>query len=142
MWVFSSFFHILWIFWIWIRLSKYFFLLFHVACDCGGDELDRYSGNCAPESGKCECKEAFRGAEDCSACAEGYHSYPECAPCECFPEGTVKTESGLPVCTAEGSLQCPCLENYNGTFCDECADEYYGFPDCQGKFECEICEIL
>ena len=43
-------------------------------------------------------------------------------------------ENGLPFCVAEGTLQCPCLENYNGTFCDECADGYFGFPDCDRKW--------
>ena len=43
-------------------------------------------------------------------------------------------ENGLPFCVAEGTLQCPCLENFNGTFCDECANGYFGFPDCNRKF--------
>lgn len=97
---------------------------------CACSEDPRYSGNCAPGGGQCECKEAFRGADDCSACADGYHSYPDCLPCDCFANGTVLMENGLPFCVAEGQLQCPCLENFNGTFCDECAEGYFGFPDC------------
>ena len=59
------------------------------ACQCYSDEYDRYTGNCEPESGKCECREAFRGAYDCSACADGYYDYPYCKPCDCFANGTV-----------------------------------------------------
>ena len=47
-------------------------------------------------------------------------------------------ENGLPFCVAEGTLQCPCLENFNGTFCDECANGYFGFPDCNRKNLCCI----
>ena len=38
-----------------------------VPCDCPDP---RHTGNCEAENGQCECKEAFRGAEDCSACAQ------------------------------------------------------------------------
>ena len=61
-------------------------LPFFTACDCGDDP--RYSGNCSPGGGQCECAEPFRGAEDCSACADGYYDYPECKPCDCFSNGT------------------------------------------------------
>ena len=43
------------------------YIFYFSACDCPDD---RHSGNCRPSDGLCECKEAFRGAEDCSACAE------------------------------------------------------------------------
>ena len=43
------------------------------------------------------------------------------------------TESGTPVCVSEGSLQCPCLENFAGAFCDECAEGYFNFPECTRK---------
>ena len=57
------------------------------ACPCDSDP--RYTGNCDVGTGKCECKEAFRGADDCSACADGYYDYPDCKPCDCFANGTV-----------------------------------------------------
>ena len=37
-------------------------------CDCTDNE--RHTGNCEAENGLCECKEAYRGAEDCSACGQ------------------------------------------------------------------------
>ena len=103
------------------------------ACDCPDP---RHSGNCRPEDGLCECQEAFR--------AQGYYDYPDCKACPCYPDGTLEDETGLPICVTEGgegsggggsgsNLQCPCKENYGGTFCDECAPGYYNFPDCIRK---------
>ena len=43
-------------------------------------------------------------------------------------------ESGVPVCVSEDSAQCPCLENFSGQFCDQCAPGYYNFPECQRKY--------
>ena len=62
-------------------------MILFAACPCDGDP--RYTGNCDVGTGKCECKEAFRGADDCSACADGYYDYPDCKPCDCFANGTV-----------------------------------------------------
>ena len=42
-------------------------------------------------------------------------------------------DNGLPFCVSEGTLQCPCLENYSGAFCNECAEGYFGFPECERK---------
>jgi len=41
-------------------------------------------------------------------------------------------DNGLPFCVADGSseVQCPCLENFSGTFCKECKEGYYNFPEC------------
>ena len=45
----------------------------------------RFTGNCAPGDGKCECAEAYRGDVDCKTCADGYYDdgtstdeYPNC----------------------------------------------------------------
>lgn len=61
--------------------------LLFIACQCDSDH--RYTGKCAPESGECECKPAFQGAKDCTACADGYYDYPECKPCDCYANGTM-----------------------------------------------------
>jgi hypothetical protein len=42
-------------------------------------------------------------------------------------------ENGLPFCVAEGTLQCPCLENFSGIFCNECTKGYFEFPECKRK---------
>lgn len=44
-------------------------------------------------------------------------------------------DNGIPVCVAEGTLQCPCLPNFDGAFCDQCAEGYFNFPECQRE-EC------
>ena len=100
------------------------------ACDCGGDH--RYSGDCDPVSGQCFCKEAFLGAEDCSKCAAGYYAYPDCKPCDCFSNGT-QLVNGIPYCGEGAEATCPCLENFDGAFCDQCAPGYFNFPDCERK---------
>ena len=54
-----------------------------LACEC--DDPVRFTGNCAPGDGKCECAEAYRGDVDCKTCADGYYDdgtstdeYPNC----------------------------------------------------------------
>ena len=111
-------------------LKNYFFL---VACDCGGDK--RYTGNCAAGTGQCECAEAFRGADDCTACADGYYDYPDCKPCDCFANGTRLMDNGIPFCVSDtGELECPCLPNFAGAFCDQCAPGFFNFPECSRTF--------
>ena len=61
------------------------FFSFLTACNC--PEVF-HSGNCSPEAGKCECAEAFRGNDDCTACADGYYDYPDCKKCPCSVNGT------------------------------------------------------
>lgn len=43
--------------------------------------------------------------------------------------------SGIPFCVAEGSteVQCPCLPNFTGAFCKECAEGFFNFPECTRK---------
>ena len=43
---------------------------FHTECQCSID-TQKHTGNCEIGTGKCECREAFRGADDCSKCADG-----------------------------------------------------------------------
>ncbi|XP_050541070.1 laminin subunit alpha [Daktulosphaira vitifoliae] len=90
-------------------------------CDCN----HFYStGNCSEGFGKCECKPAY-AAPDCKSCSEGYYDYPECKPCECFPEGTRGKQ-----CENNGGM-CPCKQNFGGQFCYQCAEGFYDFPECK-----------
>jgi len=43
--------------------------------------------------------------------------------------------NGLPFCVADGSseVQCPCLDNFSGQFCNECAPGFFNFPECTRK---------
>ena len=38
-------------------------------CECSDPK--KHTGNCEVGTGKCECAEAYRGADDCSKCADG-----------------------------------------------------------------------
>ena len=46
-----------------------FYLYSITECDC--PDPKKHTGNCALGTGLCECTEAYRGAEDCSKCADG-----------------------------------------------------------------------
>uniref|UniRef100_A0A915EU80 Laminin subunit alpha n=1 Tax=Ditylenchus dipsaci TaxID=166011 RepID=A0A915EU80_9BILA len=95
------------------------------ACVC---DPTKHTGNCAEETGKCECLPQFTGPE-CDQCAEGYYHPPECRQCECNVNGTTGGEC-LPV---DG--KCPCKEGYSGTYCESCSPGYTnltaGCPACK-----------
>lgn len=47
--------------------------------------------------------------------------------CKCDERG-----SYTDVCNV-GTGQCPCLPNFKGRTCNQCADGFYGYPTCRGK---------
>lgn len=59
-------------------------LFYTIGCDC---EEFYSTGNCAEETGQCECRPQFL-APHCDDCSEGYFGYPNCRPCECNLNGT------------------------------------------------------
>jgi laminin, alpha 3/5 len=86
-------------------------------CNCN----NRYStGNCADQTGQCECKEQYDG-QYCEKCAPGFTDYPTCRPCDCNVNGRADNTCGEP---------CHCKFGYLGPYCDKCVDRYYGFPTC------------
>lgn len=89
------------------------------ACNC---ENFFSTGNCAEETGRCECRPEFQ-PPDCQACSYGHFGYPNCRPCECNLSGT----DGYQCESVNGT--CSCKPNFAGHFCNRCADGYYG-PDC------------
>ena len=50
------------------------------------------------------------------------------ADCECNMNG-----SRTAICNDAG--KCDCYSNVVGDKCDECKDNFFGFPDCQRKFK-------
>uniref|UniRef100_A0A8C4RY97 Laminin subunit alpha-3 n=1 Tax=Erpetoichthys calabaricus TaxID=27687 RepID=A0A8C4RY97_ERPCA len=68
---------------------------------------------------------------NCERCAEGYYrpygipkeSPTGCRPCRCDPQFTAGCEDGSGICF--------CKPNYSGKNCNQCAEGYYGFPQCQ-----------
>nr|XP_031828013.1 laminin subunit alpha isoform X2 [Nomia melanderi] len=89
-------------------------------CNCNNFNL---TGNCADETGKCECRKEYK-APDCDSCNHRYYGYPNCVPCQCNENGT----DGDYCEAIDGS--CPCKSNYAGHYCNLCAEGYYNFPDC------------
>lgn len=81
------------------------------------------TGNCAEETGVCECRKEFQ-PPNCDSCSYGYFGFPDCKPCECHLNGTQGYH-----CEAKNGY-CPCKPNYSGNYCKNCAEGYYGFPDC------------
>ncbi|XP_059055423.1 laminin subunit alpha [Achroia grisella] len=96
-------------------------------CQC---DLHYSTGNCAEETGQCECRKEFL-PPNCDACAYGYFDYPDCKPCTCNLNGTEGNN-----CTPIGGL-CPCKFNYAGDSCEICADSFYS-PECKN---CECNKI-
>ncbi|GMR41651.1 hypothetical protein PMAYCL1PPCAC_11846, partial [Pristionchus mayeri] len=83
-------------------------------CRC---DPSKHNGACAELTGKCECQERFTG-ENCDQCAPGYHSPPQCLPCDCKAPGTKGD-----VCTPTNGT-CPCNDGYGGDFCERCGDGF------------------
>ena len=54
--------------------------------------------------------------------------------CTCNAEG-----SETAACDTAG--KCTCKPNVVGADCDKCAEGYFGFPDCQGKFSHKVWAI-
>ncbi|XP_039610679.1 laminin subunit alpha-3-like isoform X3 [Polypterus senegalus] len=86
----------------------------------------RYEGG-----GVCiDCQHNTAGV-NCERCAEGYYrpygipkeSPTGCRPCRCDPQFTAGCEDGSGICF--------CKPNYSGKNCNQCAEGYYGFPQCQ-----------
>ncbi|KAH7701646.1 laminin alpha [Aphelenchoides avenae] len=83
-------------------------------CSC---DPTKHTGNCADETGICECLPQFTGP-NCDQCAQGYYHPPECRPCECNVNGT-QGSICLPI-----NGKCPCKTGYGGAFCEQCAAGY------------------
>ncbi|KRZ88222.1 Laminin-like protein epi-1 [Trichinella sp. T8] len=99
-----------------------------IPCQCDSPFFD---GNCAPDTGKCFCKDRFQ-EPNCDACSFGHYDFPECKPCECFINGTSDA-----LCSPDHIGQCHCKENFGGLLCYECRQGYFGFPACR-KCDCDV----
>ena len=96
-----------------------------------------HTGNCASETGVCECRKNFN-SPNCDSCAFGYIDYPTCRPCDCYIQGTTSEQCEFTKVQEEKSeKKCPCKENYAGSECRKCAPKYYAFPNCT-SCQCEL----
>ena len=97
-------------------------------CNCEIPNTINGTNICNQTNGDCKCKQNFTG-RNCSTCAVGYFDYPNCKPCLCNEINTKES-----ICDKNNGT-CHCLdlftgESWNGRTCNECADEYFGFPNC------------
>jgi len=94
------------------------------ACDPQGSlETD----TCQPFGGQCHCRPNVIGRE-CSRCASGYYSFPECHKCSCVT-GSCNEATG----------KCDCPVNVEEETCKTCLDTYFGFHP---KFGCQDCDCV
>ncbi|CAH2284950.1 laminin subunit alpha-3 [Pelobates cultripes] len=106
------------------------------ASDCYYDANVDYSKSSLDISGRyngggvcINCQHNTAGV-NCELCAVGYYrpygvprEAPDgCIPCSCNPNQSDGCE--------EGSGICYCKPNFRGVNCEQCADGYFGFPDC------------
>ncbi|KAL1517260.1 hypothetical protein ABEB36_001047 [Hypothenemus hampei] len=87
------------------------------------------TGNCAENSGQCECRKEFQ-PPNCDSCSFGHYDYPNCKPCGCYLNGTINQQ-----CSPFDGL-CSCKENFGGDDCKQCAPGFFNFPECNAC-ECD-----
>eukprot|EP01064_Diplonema_japonicum_P037406 TRINITY_DN8740_c0_g1_i1.p1 TRINITY_DN8740_c0_g1~~TRINITY_DN8740_c0_g1_i1.p1 ORF type:complete len:2130 (+),score=388.50 TRINITY_DN8740_c0_g1_i1:56-6445(+) len=87
------------------------------------------------------CQHPHNASAGCAACLTGYISYPKCVECttatHCSDHASSvvsNTDQTACTCTCSGKWQgntCnTCIDIYDQTTCDKCADGYIGYPDC------------
>ena len=94
-------------------------------CNCPSNFTDT---SCDHDTGACKCKDKYTG-HNCNQCAEGYTDFPECDSCPCHYDGTANKQCKPKVTNGDEEV-CECKENFQGQFCNECADGFFNFPDC------------
>ncbi|KYO48268.1 laminin subunit alpha-2 isoform B [Alligator mississippiensis] len=135
-----------------------------IPCSCNPE----YSSGCEEGSGRCHCKQNYRG-ESCEQCAEGYYDFPLCVRIPIYTFTTPIPEDPLAghiiggckpgffgpqcqpcQCYGSGVLdgdcdgktgQCRCRAGFQGFSCDTCAVGYFHYPVCQ-MCECNSAGVL
>uniref|UniRef100_A0A8C4R7U6 Uncharacterized protein n=1 Tax=Eptatretus burgeri TaxID=7764 RepID=A0A8C4R7U6_EPTBU len=80
-------------------------------CEC--DHLGSLSQTCQPHGGQCLCRPHVKG-HTCDQCQPGFHSFPECRPCECS-RGVCDQHTGACTCPPH-TLPHTCQACLPGTF--------------------------
>ena len=114
---------------------KFIFLLFsECLCSSNGSV-----GTDCNKSGDCTCKTNFVGSK-CDDCTTGYFKQNGlCKSCNCNRVGSYSKD-----CNPYGHCNCrsgfkgkrcdDCATGYAGTQCNRCSSGYFGYPNCQSKF--------
>ena len=77
------------------------------------------------EEATCECKENFTGPL-CRECADGYHGFPNCVPCECSIQPGALSGAACDKETGD----CACKTGFTGPTCEQCDVRYFNYPTC------------
>ncbi|XP_054719477.1 laminin subunit alpha-like [Uloborus diversus] len=101
-------------------------------CDCSGNIDPSQQGSCDSLTGDCIlCLNNTFGAA-CELCAPGYHGdavyKKDCKKCVCNECGTRDCD--------HNSGECVCWPNVQGSFCDQCEENHWGFDSCGGCRPC------
>ncbi|XP_033647467.1 laminin subunit beta-1-like [Asterias rubens] len=112
-----------------------------IRCDC-----NYHAPTCDSRTGECiECQDATMGP-NCERCQDGFYGEPTieanlpCQPCMC-PGGEGSGHQFADTCYIDQSIQtvvCICEEGYTGIRCDQCDNNYFGYPSVPGG-RCSLC---
>ncbi|XP_061614328.1 laminin subunit alpha-1 isoform X2 [Phyllopteryx taeniolatus] len=114
------------------QAQKSAFVRLCVACHC-----NNHSSSCHADSGHCQECQHHTSGPSCELCAQGYYgkvsgSIRDCSLCAC----PLQDNSFSPTCVSEGNLgdfRCTsCLTGYEGRYCEQCSQGYYGNPSLPG----------
>ena len=112
-----------------------------ISCNCDTTGTLSASKLCDKSaSGQCTCRSNTSGRR-CDKCNNGYHSFPECKPCDCpgKKSANVFANSCEIDPKTQKTLSCSCSTGYAGESCEECAPGYHGNPtEPDGK--CKPCQ--
>ncbi|XP_022099297.1 laminin subunit beta-1-like [Acanthaster planci] len=110
-------------------------------CECNG-----HAPTCDSQTGACENCQDFTVGHYCERCQDGYYGDPTlgtnlpCQPCMC-PGGEGSGHQFADTCYIDQTIQtvvCICEEGYTGIRCDQCDNNYYGYPSVPGG-SCNLC---
>jgi laminin alpha 3/5 len=112
-----------------------------LSLDCTEEYCNNH-GTC-DDLGFCQCEESFGGSR-CQQCSSNHYGYPNCkcmyyirnlcvamVNSFCLVCLASETCSGHGSCNSQGN--CNCKAGYKGENCDQCADNYFGYPNCVGN---------
>uniref|UniRef100_A0A5K3FHX5 Laminin subunit alpha-1 n=1 Tax=Mesocestoides corti TaxID=53468 RepID=A0A5K3FHX5_MESCO len=95
-------------------------------CNCSAIGSVNPQGGCDLVSGQCVCKSGFAG-QACDECAPGYFGFPDCQPCMCSLEGSLRNSTnGDQISCDPITGACVCKPNVEGERCDRCIPGSFG----------------
>ena len=78
---------------------------------------------------ECACSTGFAG-NACDRCDIHYEGYPACAPISCTSRADCNGHASYVSGTTVSGCTCTCATGFNGTTCNQCAENYESYPAC------------